>query len=420
MEVKAGYKQSEVGVIPEDWSAFGLADLADIRDGTHESPKYVRDGIPFVTSKNILFGHVDFSEITYISQKDAEKFDKRSKVDKGDILISMIGTVGNAALVDIDLQFSIKNVGLIKPYDSLVDGSFLIQYLNSDHFRSYLNNRLDGGIQKFVSLGMLRALTIPLPPTITEQRAIAAALSDVDALLAALDRLLAKKRAVKQAAMQQLLTGQTRLPGFGGEWEVKRLGAVGICIRGVSYQGENDLSSHDTAYTKRLLRANNVQESNVITGDIQYVNEVRVAQHQVLQQGDILICMANGSKALVGKAGFFAIEDGYLYTFGAFMGCFRTNTLEAHPRFVSYLFQSQPYRNYINVLLAGSSINNLKPSTIESLEFALPSLDEQTAIAAVLSDMDAELAALARRRAKTRDVKQAMMQELLTGRTRLV
>ncbi|MEZ4302524.1 MAG: restriction endonuclease subunit S, partial [Polyangiaceae bacterium] len=141
--------------------------------------------------------------------------------------------------------------------------------------------------------------------------------------------------------------------------------------------------------------------------------------HQIMRRDDILICMANGSKALVGKAGLFRVVDGHVYTFGAFMGCFRTaNTAIAS--FVFYLLQTGRYRDFIDVLLAGSSINNLRPSSIESLEFLMPEVPEQTAIAAVLSDMDTELTALEARRDKTRLLKQGMMQELLTGRTRLV
>lgn len=158
----------------------------------------------------------------------------------------------------------------------------------------------------------------------------------------------------------------------------------------------------------------------VVTDDVQFVNATRVSSHQILQTNDILICMANGSKALVGKAGIFNFSDGHEYTFGAFMGCFRTNSTEVNPVFAFYLFLTTRYREYINNLLAGSSINNLRPSSIESLEFLMPTLPEQIAIAAVLSDMDAELATLEMQLHKTRAIKQGMMQELLTGRTRLI
>ena len=126
------------------------------------------------------------------------------------------------------------------------------------------------------------------------------------------------------------------------------------------------------------------------------------------------------SSLLVGKAGFFDVADGHEYTFGAFMGCFRTESTASNPAFVFYLFQTARYRDYINNLLAGSSINNLSPGSIESLEFPLPQMTEQTAIATVLSDMDTELAALESRLAKARQIKQGMMQELLTGRIRLL
>jgi type I restriction enzyme S subunit len=157
-----------------------------------------------------------------------------------------------------------------------------------------------------------------------------------------------------------------------------------------------------------------------VTTDIQFVNAARMSENQLLRKNDILICMANGSKALVGKAGVFSVSDGYEYTFGAFMGCFRSNSVDSDSTFVFYLFQTGRYRNYINNLLAGSSINNLNPSSVESLEFSIPHLSEQTAITTVLSDMDAEITALEARRDKTRALKQGMMQELLTGRIRLV
>jgi type I restriction enzyme S subunit len=292
-------------------------------------------------------------------------------------------------------------------------------FLASEKPQKLFRASTDVGAKAGMSLLTVNKLQLALPSH-PEQRAIAGTLSDVDELIRALDQLIEKKRDLKQAAMQQLLTGQKRLLGFHGEWEVKRLGDVGNCLRGVTYKGDSDLSSYDTAHTKRLLRSNNVQNATVVTTDIQFVNVAQVSENQVLRQDDILICMANGSKALVGKAGLFKVCDGYEYTFGAFMGCFRSNTSESNPMFVFFLFQTGRYRNYINNLLAGSSINNLSPTSIESLEFSIPHLPEQTAIAEVLTAMDAELAALQQRRDKARALKQGMMQELLTGKTRLV
>lgn len=206
-----GYKTTEVGVIPENWKISRLTSVADVRDGTHESPEYRRSGVPFVTSKNITAGTIDFQDITFISEEDADRVNKRSKVERGDILMSMIGTVGNTALVDFEPDFCIKNVALIKPRSFEVHPEFLIQLFRSTQFDRYIENKLYGGIQKFISLGMLRDLFIPLPSTKSEQTAIAAILSDMDGEIAALEAKLAKARDLKQGMMQNLLTGKIRL-----------------------------------------------------------------------------------------------------------------------------------------------------------------------------------------------------------------
>jgi len=342
-------------------------------------------------------------------------------VRRGDILICVRNgsrdLIGKCALIDdgtAGMTFGAFMCVFRTPYHD-----FVFQQFQSGSIKKQIEEHLGATINQITNKS-LKSFQILMPDHEDEQRAVAAALSDTDTLLSSLDRLLAKKRDIKQAVMQQLLTGKQRLPGFIEEWEVKRLGDFGKCLRGVSYSGDTDLSSHDTNTTNRLLRSNNVQAATINTKDVQFVNRERVSEQQIMQVNDVLICMANGSKGLVGKAGIFKINDGYVYTFGAFMGCYRTQPQLADPAFVFFLFQTNQYRDCINNLLAGSSINNLKPSAVESLEFDVPQRPEQTAIAAVLSDMDAEIDMLQQRRDKIRVIKQGMMQELLTGRTRLV
>jgi type I restriction enzyme S subunit len=420
-DIPVGYKQTEVGVIPEDWDVVLLQRLVEKVDYGSAAKSKPSGKVPVLRMGNLDEGGVTWDDLVYTdSQEEIEKY----RLHVGDVLFNRTNTIDLVGKTSIYLS---QREAIFAGY--LIRIRTKKEALSSEYLNYFMNTSVVKKRNKLVlsvAVGQaningqkLKAYPVPLP-LLPEQRAIATALSDVDALLGALDRLIAKKRDLKQAAMQQLLTGQTRLPGFSGEWGVKRLGDFGRCLRGVSYKGDSDLSSHDTHHTKRLLRSNNVQNSIVVTEEVQFVNAERVSLHQILRQDDILICMANGSKSLVGKAGIFMLSDGHEYTFGAFMGCFRTNFADANPAFVFYLFLTARYRDYINNLLAGSSINNLRPSSIESLEFLTPPLPEQTAIAAVLSDMDAELSALERRREKTRALKQAMMQELLTGRIRLV
>lgn len=271
-----------------------------------------------------------------------------------------------------------------------------------------------------VRMEMIADMQIPLPVK-TEQVLIAEVLSNIDALIQKTESLIEKKKVIKQGVMQELLTGKRRLPGFDGKWEEKELGSIGKCLRGVNYNGERDLHAYDTSSTARLLRSNNIQSNIVELNNLQFVDIQRVSDIQILKENDIVICMANGSKNLVGKSAIFKQKDIYKYTFGAFMGCFRINHNLVDSNFILFNFQTFRYRSYIDVLLSGSSINNLKPSDIESIKIKIPiQKQEQTAIATILSDMDTEIEKLESELTKWRDMKQGMMQTLLTGKIRLI
>jgi type I restriction enzyme S subunit len=417
MELKPGYKQTEVGVIPEDWEVKRLGEIGESLIGLTYKPEDVTDvGTLILRSSNIQNETLTFEDNVYVTTKIPD----RIRVQVCDLLICVRNgsrdLIGKCALIDERVYG--QSFGAFMSVFRSRYGQFVFYNFQSNLVRQQISQHLGATINQITNRS-LNSFVIPFPP-LPEQKAIAQALSDMDALISGLDNLIAKKRDIKQATMQQLLTGKTRLPEFTGEWEVKRLGDVGRCIRGVSYKGDTDLSPSDGDSTKRLLRSNNVQNSAVVAQDLQYVNASRVSVHQILQADDVLICMANGSKSLVGKAAKFILDDGLEYTFGAFMGCFRTTATDVDKTYVFYHFLTDRYSQLIAVLLAGSSINNLTPSTIESFEIPIPPLPEQQAIATVLSDIDAELEALDQRREKTRELKQAMMQELLTGRTRLV
>ena len=417
-QIKPGYKLTEVGVIPEDWLVQSLGELAIIRDGTHQTPKYQTSGVPFYSVEHVTSG--DFENTKFISEQEHQFLTRSVQIQKGDILMTRIGSIGECKLIDWDVRASFYvSLALLKIKNASAE--YISQYTNHSAFKRETElHSLQHAIPKKINLGAISSIKISMPAAKAEQRAIATTLSDVDALLTKLDQVIAKKRDLKQATMQQLLTGKTRLPGFSGEWNVKRLGDIGSCLRGVTYKGDSDLLPYDTDQTRRLLRSNNVQDSAVVIDDIQFVNSNRVSPLQHLRPNDILICMANGSKALVGKAGLFNVNDGYKYTFGAFMGCFRTDQVSAHPTFIFYLFQTARYKDYINNLLAGSSINNLSPGSIESLDFLIPSLTEQAAISKILSDADVEISTLEVRHKKTLALKQGMMKQLLTGKIRLL
>lgn len=146
----------------DDWEQRKLSEISDVRDGTHDSPSYLSNGHPFVTSKNVKDGYINYDDIQYISDEDFETINKRSKVDVNDILMGMIGTIGNLALIRTEPDFAIKNVALIKDTKQ-VSYMYLYHYLQSSSTERQLLSGLDGGTQKFVSLKNIRELNIMVP-----------------------------------------------------------------------------------------------------------------------------------------------------------------------------------------------------------------------------------------------------------------
>ena len=191
------------------WEQRKLDTITDVRDGTHDSPQYVETGHPFITSKNVKDGFINYEDIQYVSDKDYEEINKRSKVDKNDILMGMIGTIGNIALVRETPDFAIKNVALIKDIGD-VYYRYLYHCLQSNSVAHQLDENLDGGTQKFIALNKIRELVIPVPSE-HEQHKIGDYMESLDNLITLHQRKLYKAKKIKQGMMQQLLTGKIRL-----------------------------------------------------------------------------------------------------------------------------------------------------------------------------------------------------------------
>lgn len=419
MELKPDYERTPIGVMPREWTVKRLRDrlVQPATYGVVKAGAFGRSGVPMLRSGDVKDGRVSGDQ-PLISEAKSKEY-SRTVLRPDDVVIALVGYPGETAVVPSRLTGAniSRALGLLRPDKSLTP-EFLKCYLNSPMGRKEFLRPGAGSAQIVVNLRDLNNLRLPVPPVI-EQGAITAALNDVDQLIMSVESLIEKTRDLKQVALQRLATGLQRLPSFHGDWAMTQLGNVGSCLRGVTYAGDSDLSPHDTPRTKRLLRSNNVQNFRIVTADLQFVNAQRVTDIQILRRGDILICMANGSRPLVGKAALFTLSDGHEYTFGAFMGCFRRASTECDSAFLSYLLQTNRYRNNINNVLAGSSINNLNPGSIESMEVLLPDLTEQVAIAGVLSDMDADIGALERQRHKLATMKIGLTQELLSGRIRL-
>jgi len=274
-----------------------------------------------------------------------------------------------------------------------------------------------------ISGGKLRKMPLPLPP-LPEQRAIATALSDVDGLLGGLDRLIAKKRDLKQAAMQQLLTGKTRLPGFHGDWEVKTFGDLFNFSGGYS-ASRDQLSSEGYCYLHYGDIHGATKTFVDVLADYQSIPKLdiplkRVVSKSLLEDGDVVFVDASEDDEGTSRHIVVVNKDKTPFISGLHTIVAKSKTDELAHEYRRYCFQTTAIRQQFLFYAVGTKVSGISKTNIVKLKLPLPSFSEQTAIAEVLTDMDAELAALEQRREKTRALKQAMMQELLTGRTRLI
>ena len=185
------------------WKMVNLGSVCDVRDGTHDSPKYFSEGYPLVTSKNVTSGRIDFAGCSLICKEDYDKINERSRVDFGDILMPMIGTVGKPVIVDVDVDFAIKNVALIKFYEnSKVINIFVRALLQSDYFDCVVTSKIRGGTQKFISLSDIRKLGICLPPMDT-QNEFASFVEQTDKSKVAVQKALDEAQLLFDSLMQK-------------------------------------------------------------------------------------------------------------------------------------------------------------------------------------------------------------------------
>lgn len=416
-QLPKGYKQTEVGVIPEDWDVVPITKAtSEIFLGLTAKVDYVDSGgIPLIRASDIANGRLSFDKARTISVCQHKDLTKYRRAKRGDVLVSKSGSLGVCALIDVDTEFSIYESIIVLQANSLLDSNFLIWLVRDEKTQVRMIGEKVGSTVGHLNLEMFRKLIIPLP-TKKEQRAISTALSDVDALIAALDQLIAKQRHLKTATMQQLLTGKKRLPGFGErkgyqqtevgvipeDWEVTPLDKVVNFTNGKAHES-------DIKESGRYIVVN----SKFISSEAE-VKKYSDRCHCPTYKENILMVMSDVPNGRAIAKCFFVDEDN-AYTVNQRI-CSLEIT-EATPKFIFYQIDRNSFYLQFD---DGVKQTNLRRDEVLACPLPLPSMEEQRAIATVLSDMDSEIAAIEARRAKTQAIKQGMMQELLTGRTRLV
>ncbi len=407
MEVRPGYKQTEVGVIPVDWDTVPLGRLASIERGKFSArprndPRLYGGNIPFIQTGDVTRSSGAITTFTQTLNSDGLRVSRL--FPKGTLFFTIAANIGDVGIAQFEAACPDSLVAIAP--NPATDKGWLLYELSRR--KTDFENLASPGAQLNINLEKLRPYILPVP-TLPEQRAIAAALSDMDALLDGLERLIAKKRDLKQAVMQQLLAGQTRLPGFSGEWEVKRLGELAEMG-----SGGTPLSSVAAYYGGDIPWVSISDMTNggkIIDGTERSLTALGLVNSaaQMFPAGTVLY-------AMYASLGECCVAGRPLCTSQAILGIQPKSKLDAE--FLYYYLMS--LKTIIKTLGQQGTQSNLNKGMVQDFRLSLPSVTEQTAIAAVLSDMDAEISKLVARRDKTSNLKQAMMQELLTGRIRLL
>ena len=415
MEVRPGFKQTEIGPLPGDWAIAPFGALALIERGKFSArprndPRFYGGDIPFLQTGDVTRSGGVIEQYSQTLNADGLRVSRL--FPKGTLLFTIAANIGDVGITAFDAACPDSLVA-VSPRSS-VDKQWLFYELarRKEDFEKLASP----GAQLNINLEKLLPYLLPVPSRV-EQCEIGVALSDVDALLAGLDRLIAKKRNLKQAAMQQLLTGQTRLPGFQGEWEEKRLGETASLKARIGWQG---LTTAEYLDTGEFFLVTGTEFSNgyIDWERCHFVDASRYQQDSNIQlrPRDVLVT----KDGTIGKVALVPSLPGPA-TLNSGVFVIRPLRDSFHPEYFYYVLCSNQFATFLSQLAAGSTISHLYQKDFVGFTYRAPaSLDEQAAIAAFLADMDAELTVLEARRDKSRALKQGMMQELLTGRTRLL
>lgn len=402
--IKPGYKRTEVGVIPEDWEVRQLSEhfqiyaggdvpkssLSQFRSESHPHPIFAN-----ALQNNGLYGFTA---------------ERRAKADS--VTVTARGYLGHAEYRAEEF-FPIVRLLVLEPIGSL-DAKFTAFAINERVKFAFEST----GVPQLTA-PQVGKYSVAAPP-VPEQRAIAGALSDVDNLLAKLDQLIAKKRDLKQATMQQLLTGQTRLPGFSGEWMVKTLFDLAERKKELFDDGDWIESEHITNAGIRLIQTGNIGVGGFVEKEAKkfiFEKSFTSLRCKQLKTGDLLLCRL---AAPAGRACVLPDIGEERIVTSVDVTIFRPPVEVANRIYLANLFSTPEWFQTVSDRCGGTTHKRISRGALGRIAIKLPPLPEQTAIATMLSDMDAELASLETRRDKALALKQGMMQELLTGKIRLL
>ena len=353
------------------WQEVLSNEVLDIRDGTHDSPKYLDSGYPLITSKNLKQGIIDFSDVSLISEEDYNNINKRSRVNKGDILYSMIGSIGNYALVNKEPHYAIKNVALFKFIDKRLYNKYFLHLINSFVIERQIKKAMKGGTQKFVSLKILRNLKIPLPP-LDQQKKIAAILDAADAYRQKTKALIEKYDELTQSLFLDMFGDPVTNPKG---WEIQCLSNVCTLQGGFSFKSKDFVENG-----VKLVKIGNVHFQNIIWDEVDLLPKEFLVKHSnfSLNEGDILMALTRPIIKSLGTVKAVTVKKSDLpCLLNQRVARFVPNESKIKKRYLLDYIYSNYFKNKIDKYSSTSLQPNVSNKQIEKIEIFVPPLEIQ-------------------------------------------
>lgn len=418
-EIASGYKQTEVGVIPADWDFKPLREISILKgrigwQGLKQSEFTMNPNEPYlITGMNFKDGAIRWDEVYHVSLVRYEVA-KDIQLKPDDVLMTKDGTIGKLLFVNAipyPGKASLNSHLLVfRPLRNAYDPKYLYYQLASKKFRDYIELHKSGSTFFGLSQQAVSGFCLLLPPRMSEQTAIANALSATDILIEKMEKLIKKKKNIKQGAMQELLTGKRRLPGFSGKWKTANLGKVAEFERGqclskadLNEEGSYKCIHYGQLFTeyKELIREIKSKTNMNINCFYSTANDVLMPTSDVTPRGlATASCIKESGIILGGGILVIKLHPGYD---GLYLSYFITQNKNAVLKFVK-----------------GSTVFHLYASDLSNLEVIFPEFEEQKAISQILTEMEDEIEKLESQLTKYQNIKQGMMQTLLTGKIRLI
>ena len=413
MVIPEGYKKTEIGIIPEDWDVVPLLEKCQLINGLTYHPTNVKPyGILVLRSSNIQNDDFAFTDNVFVDIEVSDNLLIKSE----DILICVRN--GSSSLIGKCAMASKNYNATFGAFMAVLRGNnngYIYQLLLQKTIQKAITKNSDSAINQITN-GDLKKVQIPFPTAKKERDTIVSYLSDLDILIKGLNRLITKKKNIKQGAMQELLTGKRRLPGFDEEWITINFIKKSKVKARIGWQGLKKSEYLDSGYAY-LVTGTDFYNGAISWHTCHFVEKERydIDRNIQIKNNDLLITKD-------GSLGKTALVTGLEYPATLNSGIFVVRPLNKSyvPAFVYYILSSFVFREYLERLSAGSTIVHLYQKDLDKFEFMIPPTEkEQVAIAEVLSDMDKEIEELEKKLTKYRNLKQGMMSELLTGHIRL-